>query len=205
MVFISNFGHMFLNLDLPLSSSCSVTLDINASWPCSRVKGGRRRGAAPLAWQQAPAWPLGSEIIQWRALPSHTSSRHWDIGPGWGLALGFKFQSLSRGRRTRTSLSSVVNTTVTGALNNQSGICRRSAHLPTLLMNPRTVSMGSLLEFLTFSSGFTLNYSLDCLFFFCNKHAGWDHYHYYYYFSICYFMISPFLAWSVPDWASPRP
>lgn len=92
-----------------------------------------------------------------------------------------------------------------GSQQSQSGICRRSAHLPTLLMNPRTVSMGSLLEFLTFSSGFTLNYSLDCLFFFfCNKHAGWDHYHYYY-FSICYFMISPFLAWSVPDWASPQP
>lgn len=52
---------------------------------------------------------------------------------------------------TRTSLSSSKYSCDRGSQKSRPGICRRSARLATLLMNPRTVSTGSLLEYTNLS------------------------------------------------------
>lgn len=126
MVFISNFCHMLLNLNSLFSLSCSVTVSVTHVGPATGWGEGEKSRSAGLA--ASPSRPgfcteKGMDHLMGHAssspCPPSIKAMGRTVGQS-GLAFGFKFQSLCRGHRTRTSLSSVINTTVTGALKSQS-------------------------------------------------------------------------------------
>lgn len=93
--------------------------------PQGGLKGSRREMSCSFGLATGPSRPdFGMEKGTGDLMRSVSSSLPVKAMPRMvgqsGLAFGFKFQSLSRGHGTRTSLSSMTHTTAIGALRGQS-------------------------------------------------------------------------------------
>lgn len=135
---------MLLNLNLPLPPSCSVTVHFKHAGPAYRWADGGSGGAGcavssrpQLAWFPQERWG-----VSWGAL----SSRQWEEGLNTlDLPLGSRFYHWAEA--TGQSLPLVWHKCNCDDFHKaKPGICRCSVCLPALLINPRTIPAGSMLD-----------------------------------------------------------
>lgn len=159
-VFTSTSCHILLNLNLPLSSPLLLHDSERhiSALPWGGVKGSRRETADPRA-----------QLLAQRAWLPHGEAAHLLgrllLTPNQGIGRNGRtclwVQVSVRGHSTRTSLSSVVNTAVTGALKSQSRNLQALCLPRHTADEPKDCFQGQLAQLHRPFRGLNLNYSLN--------------------------------------------
>lgn len=144
---------MLLNLNLLLSLSCSVTASVTYVGPATGWGEGeksRPAGGAAAPAGRASVWRGDGSPYGVFFLLNHSPRPHQGSGMnGWTVWTCLWVQvSVTELRPQNKDLPVFCNkhNCDRGSRKSKPGICRHSARLSTLLMNPRTVSMGSWLD-----------------------------------------------------------